>query len=158
MSKNNTNKSNYHSSSILSTNDKAVLLMRSGRFAEAIDILRKLVLNRDCVWMRKEIPLIYKTNFAMALLLGGFPAGCRSLLAELNDETIPAVIKMRMTLKNWEKSMTLWQRLNWRWMGIEPNNSQIQFDGLPGDFETAIVETADSNVLNMSRPDLKTAV
>jgi len=158
MSKNNTNKSNYHSSSILSTNDKAVLLMRSGRFAEAIDIFRKLVLNRDCVWMRKDIPLVYKTNFAMALLLGGFPAGCRSLLAELNDETIPAVIKMRMTLKNWEKSMTLWQRLNWRWMGIEPNNSQIQFDSLAGDFETAIVETAESNVVNTSRPDLKTAV
>jgi hypothetical protein len=73
-----------------SQHDKAVCLMRLGRFAEAVDILRKLVLNHNCVCLRNDIPLVYKTNFATALLLSGRPGGCQSLLAELKVETNPA--------------------------------------------------------------------
>jgi hypothetical protein len=140
-----------------SQHDKAVCLMRLGRFAEAVEILRKLVLNHDCVWMRPDVPLVYKTNFATALLLGGHPAGCRSLLGELDDGTIPAVIKMREILSNWEKTMNFWQRLNWRWMGIEPENKPVLFDGVAGDFETAMVERVQSGLSGSPNSSLHVA-
>ena len=35
-----------------------------------------LVLNPGCTWMRPDLPLVYKTNYATALVLGGNPSGC----------------------------------------------------------------------------------
>jgi len=146
---------NGHGSS--DQNDRAVCLIRLGRFTEAVEILRSLVCNFGCIWMRKEAPVVYKTNFALSLLLGGHPAGCKSLLGEINDETNAAVIKMRSIISNWESTMTFWQRINWRWLGIEPENVTVHFDGVAGDFEQAVVALAPDRLPDSPSQSMQTA-
>ncbi len=139
-------------------NEKAICLMRLGRFPEAIDTLRKAVLGSNCAWMRDDVPVIYKTNLATALLLGGHPAGCKSILNELDDESLPAVIRIRSVIRDWEKSLSLWQRANWHWLGLEPQNRPVKFDGVIGEFEHSPVSLPRTPFPAKPGPCMKTAV
>ena len=135
---------------------KAVCLMRLGRYTEAIAVLRKLVLNPGCIWMRPEIPLLYKTNFATALLLGGHPAGCTAVLSEIDNDNHSSVIRLREIIKRWEKTLSFWQRLNWRWCVIEPVNRPVTIDFVPGEFFEPVTLPTDP-MPNKPNPSLKTA-
>ena len=116
-------------------NAKGVCLIRLGRFEEAMRLYYGLVLNPGCTWMRPELPLVYKTNYATALLLGGHPAGCLEILTELNAEQNPTVQRLRGAIKAWESRLTFWQMLNWRFARIEPANRPVKIEFEPGEFE-----------------------
>lgn len=114
-------------------NAKGVCLLRLGRYQEAADLFRDMVLAPGSMWMRKELPNSYKLNFAMALLLAGHPSGCQDILAEINDEQHPTVIALRAAIKRWVSDLSFWQRVNW-WTGkIEPSICHPTIDFLPGD-------------------------
>ncbi|MCA9145604.1 MAG: hypothetical protein H6823_06850 [Planctomycetaceae bacterium] len=118
----------------LMVNAKGVCLLRLGRYVEAADLFRNMVLAPGCMWIRKESPTCYKLNFATALLLAGHPSGCRDILAEINDDTNPTVIALRDTIKRWVSGLSFWQKVNW-WTGkIEPANCRPTIDFPPGDF------------------------
>jgi hypothetical protein len=110
-----------------------VCLLRLGRYDEAIELFRRLVLAPGCTWMR-PVPIAYKTNYATALLLGRHPAGCVDILGELACEENPTVQALRSAIKRWESQLSFWQRLNWRFGQIEPRNCQVSIDVTPGDF------------------------
>ena len=135
---------------------KAVCLMRLGRHREAIEVFRRLVLNPGCIWMREDRPLLYKTNFAMALLLDGHPAGCTAVLSEINNDKHPSVARLRAVIKHWETTMTSWQRFNWRWFVIEPVNRPVLIDFAPGEFVEQSTLPTDPQPLKPT-PSLKTA-
>lgn len=92
-------------------NARGVCLMRMGKHQEALDLYRGLVLQSGTIWMRPESPTACKVNFATALLLAGHPAGCDGVLAEINREDHPAVIRLRLALKQWKSELSVWQRL-----------------------------------------------
>jgi len=93
---------------------------------------RDLVVNPGCTWMRPDVPTIYKTNFAIALLLAGRPAGCLQVLDELRQEEHPAVQRLRAVMSKWEQGLSFWQKLNWYIGKIEPNRP-VTIDFTPGD-------------------------
>jgi hypothetical protein len=116
-------------------NAKGVCLLRAGRFDEAMRLYRGLVLNPGCTWMRSDVPVVYKTNYATALLLGGQPSGCLEILAELRDEQNPTVQRLRAAIRTWESQLSFWQKLNWRFGRIEPANRPVTITFDAGDFE-----------------------
>jgi hypothetical protein len=116
-------------------NAKGVCLMRLGRFQDAMRLYYSLVLSPGCTWTRPDVPLVYKTNYATALVLGGNLSGCLAILAELNAEQNPTVRRLRGAIKAWESRLTFWQKLNWRFGRIEPAGCAVTVDFEPGEFE-----------------------
>lgn len=136
-------------------NAKGVCLLRLGRVEEAGRLYYDLVLNPGCTWMRPDLPTLYKTNYATALLLSGHPSGCLEMLAEIKDEQNPTVQRLRAAIKNWESRLTFLQKLNW-WFGhIEPANRPVTIDFEAGEFEQ--VQGADdtpSHVSSLHSPNV----
>lgn len=116
-------------------NAKGVCLMRTGRFAEAIRLYRDLVIHSGCTWMRHDVPLVYRTNYATALALGGIPSGCLAILAELKDEQNLTVTNLRAAIRAWESQLSFWQQLNWRLGRIEPVDRPVTVTFEAGEFE-----------------------
>lgn len=102
------------------TNARAVCLLRLGLPDRAVELLRGLVLSAGGVCLRPDVPTVFKTNFATALLAGGNLRGGVSILDEIRDEAHPAVRKLRAILRGWREGLSLWQKLCWR-LGSEPS-------------------------------------
>jgi hypothetical protein len=113
-------------------NARGVCLLRMGKYEEAVQLFRRLVLAPGCTWMKLDLPVIYRTNFCTALLLGGHPAGCQSCLSEIAERSHPSVIRLHAALKQWERSLPWWPRLLWK-LGVEPD-VPIEMESLPGEF------------------------
>ncbi|MEQ8787017.1 MAG: tetratricopeptide repeat protein [Pirellulaceae bacterium] len=114
-------------------NARGVCLLRLRRPAAAIGVLRDVALQAGCTWVRKDVPICYAANYATALLLGGHPAGCLEILGEV-DSRHPSVQRLRSAIRNWEATLTWWQRLNWKFGRVEPDNRPVALDFLPGEF------------------------
>lgn len=131
-------------------NARSVCLMRLGRGEDARKALRTTVMQSECTWMKPDVPVIYRTNFCMALLLSGHPQGCLSLLMDIKEQDHPSVQRVRQALEAWQRGLTFWQRLQWK-VGIEPE-TQFVLDSVPGDFieplvtSRPIISTQDSPV------------
>mgnify|MGYP002624573921 CR=1 FL=1 len=115
-------------------NARGVCLLRTGRYDEAVALYRNLVLQPGCTWMRKDRPLHYKTNFAVALLLSGRPSGCLDMLHELTAEAPPIGDVLRSAIKRWESTLPFWSWLNWKLCGAAPPDRPVCLDFEPGDF------------------------
>jgi hypothetical protein len=122
-------------------NLRAVCLLRLGRYDSAIRVLRDLVLKPGCTWMRPDVPMAYKVNFATALLLGGHPGGCAEMLAELRQPTHPSVLRLQAAIDRWVASLSFWQKLNWRIYGDGPANRPVTIDFLPGELDIEVTPT-----------------
>ncbi len=94
-------------------NCRAVCLMRTGKFAQAIVPLRSIALNTSTFHLRPEIPEHIKINFAIALFFGGEPAGGLDALADIKREDDPQVKLLRARAKAWAASMSWLRRLDW---------------------------------------------
>ena len=114
-------------------NALGVCLMRVGRYEDAVTLFRNLVLERDRTWMRKDRPLHYRTNFATALLLSGRPSGCLEMLHEMRTEAPPLASVLRSAIKRWESTLSFWSWLDWKMSRIEPKNTRITLDVVPGE-------------------------
>ena len=113
-------------------NARGVCLMRMSRIEDAVRTFRVLVLKPGCTWMKPELPVIYRSNFATALLLAGHPNGCLDMLEDIVEQDHPSVIQLRSTLERWSHGLSWWQWFNWK-TGIEPN-VPVAVDFLPGEF------------------------
>ena len=115
-----------------------VCLMRLGRTEDAVRVFRELVLAPGGIGLKPEIPLIPKVNFAASLLLAGHRTGCLDVLAGLGEDMHPSVQRLRAVIKEWERSLSFWQRLNWRFGRIEPTNAPLTFESPPGELEVEL--------------------
>jgi hypothetical protein len=104
--------------------------------------------------MKPGLPVIYRTNFSTALLLGGLPLGARETLAEIEEKNHASVIRLREALVRWEKGLSWWQRLNWK-CGIAPDVS-VTLDFVPGDFVDPT--TIAATTLTPASPSVPTTV
>lgn len=116
-----------------------VCLLRIGRYDEAVRIFRDLALAPGTVRLKTELPLTAQVNFATALLLTGQRIGCLEVLAQIGQDAEPAVQRLRAVIREWEHKLSPWQRLTWRWGGMEPKNAPLTWGPTggppPGDFE-----------------------
>jgi len=114
------------------TNALGVCQLRLGNTKDAVDVFRGLVLGAGGILLREDVPAVFKTNFAVALLEAGNVAGCLSALADVREEH-PAVGKLKAAIQRWKESLTLWERINW-YMGGQPDRP-VALDFPPGDLE-----------------------
>jgi hypothetical protein len=115
------------------TSALGVCQLRLGNAKVALDVFRGLALAAGGLSLRRDVPTVFKTNYATALLLLGNLAGGQSALHDAGDDLHPAVVKLREAIRRWAKGLTFWQRLNW-WMGGEPAHP-FALDYPPGDLE-----------------------
>lgn len=113
-------------------NARGVCLMRLGLTEKAIDLYRRLVLRKDSVCFRSDVPVVFKTNFATALLLSRNVSGCEAVLEELGNDSSPEVVKLRAALSRWRHSLNWVRRLLLALHGA-PSRQSIPLDFPPGD-------------------------
>jgi hypothetical protein len=113
-------------------NALAVCQLRLGNAKVAVDVYRSLVLAPGGIHMREDVPTVFKTNFAVALLKNGSMNGCLSTLAGIKEED-SAVAKLKAAIQRWKESLSLWEKINW-YMGGQPDR-QVVLDFPAGDLE-----------------------
>ncbi len=105
--------------------------MRMGRSEEAVRIYRTLILDSTGLFFRDQVPTIFKTNFAFALMLSGRIQGGINILTELEGDEHPSVQTLRTVVEDWNAKLTFVQKLCLK-LGIEPNCPVI-LDFPPGE-------------------------
>lgn len=115
-----------------SKNIQAVCLLRLGKIREAISILNEITFQGN-ICIPPETPVVFQTNFATAMLMADNKEAAISVVERLDDKLHPAVARIKNAIKNWEKSLNVFQRLLSK-AGIYPNKA-IPVDFVPGDID-----------------------
>lgn len=115
-------------------NAKAACCLRLGHISDALAILRNRVLQYDRLEIEPSVPAVMKLNFACALLLAGYPAGCCEILSQMGDESNYRVQRLRQAIRNWERQLPWFRRFAWKFMRLEPWKICVQLDFEPGWF------------------------
>lgn len=139
-------------------NARGVCLLRLGRYQDAMRLYRDLVMAPGGTWLRGDVPLHQKFNYAVSLLLGGHPAGCLEVLADINEREHPMNLTIRAAIRKWEASLPFFARLNWKFGKIEPANHPVRVDFLPGDFGFPVSRTETTPPTSPPGTSLRTAV
>lgn len=100
-------------------NATGVCQLRLRNYKVAVDVFRGLVLGSGGLVLRSDVPRAFLVNYATALLAAGNVGGAHRVLNELDEESSPAVQRLRRVRQEWLKSLTIWQKLN-VWAGGQP--------------------------------------
>ncbi|QJW94562.1 tetratricopeptide repeat protein [Frigoriglobus tundricola] len=92
-------------------NARGVCLLRLGRPAQAVEVLRGLVFARHGLSVRPNVHPVFAANYATALLLDGNPDGFHGILSSVRDRSHPAVTRLDDAVWRWKVGMTFWQRV-----------------------------------------------
>lgn len=112
-------------------NAVGVCQLRLGNAQFAVDIFRGLAINDKAFGFRQDVPTVFKTNFATAMLLSENLDGCLNVLGELRNSQHPAVDKLRGAIEKWKSGFSLFQKIMW-WFGSQPTRP-VFLDYPPGD-------------------------
>jgi hypothetical protein len=113
------------------TNAIGVCQLRLGNARVAVDVFRGLVLAGGGLLLRRDVPPVFKINYATALLLADNLEGCQNVLAEVAEGEHPAVQSLRTAIRRWKAALTLWEKVRW-YLGGQVNRP-VTLDGPPGD-------------------------
>ncbi|MCE5267097.1 MAG: hypothetical protein LLG00_04350 [Planctomycetaceae bacterium] len=113
-------------------NATGVCALRLGNPKQASSVFHSLV-GHGGLMLKPDAPVVFKTNFAAALLASNNVAGCLSVLHEIHDEENPAVKLLRGAVRQWKQSLSFWQKLKW-YAGDCPQKP-IQFSFPLGELE-----------------------
>jgi hypothetical protein len=94
------------------TNARGVCALRLGNAKQASGIFQGLVGHLG-VMLKPDTPLVFKTNFATALLASNNTAGCLSVLHEIGKEQNPTVQRLRTAIREWKQGLSFWQKFKW---------------------------------------------
>lgn len=114
-----------HSSDREIGNIKAVLLMRLGRFDQALNLLRRIVMDSVTMLPKPDVPERIQLNFATALLMTGHIAGCIGVIQTIADAENEQAVELRVDIRKWEKSLSVLAWLDWKACGIEHIKGQF---------------------------------
>ena len=115
------------------TNAAGVCLLRLGEAKQATQSFRSLVMSSGGWTIREDVPTVFKTNLATALLACNDIEGCRGVLSEVNDPQNPVVQQLLAAIQHWKKSLSLWEKVKW-YTGDQPNRPVV-LDFVLGDPE-----------------------
>jgi hypothetical protein len=108
-------------------NAAGVCQLRLGNAKAAVDTFRRLVLAAGGLILREDVPVVFKVNFAAALLADGNLAGGLRVLDEVGDKGHPAVGVIRDAVQRWKGGMTFCQKLWWSVGGHPPRPLVLDF-------------------------------
>jgi hypothetical protein len=94
------------------SNATGVCALRLGNAKQASGIFQGLVGHLGMM-LKPDAPLVFKTNFATALLASNNMAGCLSVLHEIGKEENPTVQRLRAAIREWKQGLSFWQKLKW---------------------------------------------
>ncbi|HUU82801.1 MAG TPA: hypothetical protein VM243_04775 [Phycisphaerae bacterium] len=114
------------------SNVYGVALLRAGEAAKAVEFYRGICLSTCSACLKADLPTVFKTNYATALLLVKNVAGCLAILQELAQEQNPYVQKLRAAIDRWRRSLGWWKRLAFDLYGAEPDKP-VSLDFPPGE-------------------------
>jgi hypothetical protein len=120
----------YGLSSPWLANATAVCQLRLGNARIAVDTLRGLVLAPGGLLLREDVPVVFKINFATALMADGNLSGGLRTLGEVRDESHPGVREIRDAIRRWEGGLSFGQKLWWT-LGGQPSRPFV-LDITPG--------------------------
>jgi len=80
-----------------------------------------------------ETPVVFQTNFATAMLMVNNKEAAITVVENLDERRHPAIAKVKNTIKTWQKSLNLFERVLCK-LGIYPDKA-IPVDFVPGDLE-----------------------
>jgi len=100
-------------------NALGVCNLRLGKYTEAIDIFRSLVLNTATLALREDAPTLFKINFATALLADHKVNGCIDVLSEINNDAHPSAQQLWAAINDWKCRFNVWERID-QFLGGEP--------------------------------------
>jgi hypothetical protein len=112
------------------TNAMAVCLLRLGDTTNVINMLRGLVVTSG-VCFRTDVPAVFLTNFATALLMAHNVSGCVSALAAVRDDQNPRAQRLRGEIRKWKDGLSFWQKMCW-YLGDTPGRP-IELGFPPGE-------------------------
>lgn len=112
-------------------NAVGVCQLRLGNASFAVDIFRGLAIDDKAFGLRDDAPVVFKTNFATAMLLAGNMEGCLNVLRELRKVQHPAVEKLQGAIHKWTETFSFIQKVMW-WLGSSPARP-VFLDYPPGD-------------------------
>jgi hypothetical protein len=121
----------YSAADPLLKNARGVCLLQMKQPELALRVFRELALTSGGFLLRSDVPTVYKTNLATALLLSKNVAGCVGILGEIGDEANPHVQKLRSAIRQWSSQLSIIQRILWR-CGLEPERP-VEVPFTPGD-------------------------
>lgn len=98
-------------------NAAAVCQIRLGNAQKAVESLRGLVVHSG-IYLRDDVPPVFKVNFAAALLASGNVDGFLSTLQDVGDGH-PSARKYREAYRSWRASLTWWERVKADLFGLE---------------------------------------
>jgi hypothetical protein len=114
-------------------NALGVCQLRLGNAEAAVNVFRGLVLAAGGLVLRPDVPTVFKTNYAAALLAADNLSGCRRVLDEVRHEPHPAVRRLREATRRWLGGLTIWQKVSW-YLGGQPARPLV-LDFPAGDLE-----------------------
>lgn len=99
------------------TNALGVCLLRLGKYADAVQLYRGLVLPGGGVVTTADIPVVWRLNFATALLGDGNLDGFLTALHGIQEHDHPEATRLFDSYHQWKQSLSFGQKLCWR-LGI----------------------------------------
>lgn len=112
-------------------NARAVCLMRLNLPEKAVKILTPIVYPGSCVAVDPQVPDKIKLNLAEAMLLAGNIGGAM-ILVEENSQDCPLRDKLKLIIKKWKQSQSLWTRLT-LFFGALPYDKTVSVEGPLGE-------------------------
>lgn len=119
-------------------NALGVCQLRAGKIHEATETLKTLVIEPGSLVERNNVPAHYRRNFATALLMYQRIGGCLQVLRSIKNDKSSMAEQLTKTIKEWEKTLTFWQKLNWKMYNVIPEDRPIQLNFVPGEFAPAV--------------------
>jgi hypothetical protein len=102
------------------TNAAGVCQLRLGNAKQAVAAFQGFVVV-STVLLNPDAPVVFKTNYAAALLAAENLHGCLSVLHEIREEENPIVQQVRAAVQQWKQNLSFWQKVRW-YLGDVPRH------------------------------------
>jgi hypothetical protein len=123
-------------------NALAVCHLRLGDSIRALYLLRYIATDHTSRELRDDVPTVFKTNLATALLANGNIEEFLRVLDKLKREEHPSVRRLEAVVARWEHSLSTWNKFLWNTVGLVPRPPSLDFP--LGDLRVRPVEVPDS--------------
>lgn len=108
-------------------NAAGVCHLRLDNAEPAMQMFRGLVISPSGILLRSDVPMVFKVNFAAALLATDNVKGCLGVLREIGDDAHPTAPKLYAAIQRWKSGFSTLQKVNWFFGGVPDGPVPVDF-------------------------------